>query len=114
MGKMRTENAGTLRRVAIMSNRMTSDCHARLSGIRRYLESEAADWVPEFIVTPGLLSAAGVREVIRRGANGLIADISVGRDVLDAMRDYLGENVRLVSASDCAAERVRDYLVRRV
>ena len=68
-----------------MSNRMTSDCHARLSGIRRYLESEAADWAPEFIVAPGLLSAAGVREVIRRGANGLIADISVGRDVLDAL-----------------------------
>ena len=44
MGKMRTENVGTLRQVAIMSNRMTSDCHARLSGIRRYLESEAADW----------------------------------------------------------------------
>ena len=47
----------------------------------------------------------------RRGVGTLLLGCTHFGFLADAIRDFLGENVRLVSASDCAAGSVRDYLV---
>ena len=77
--------AETLRRVIVMTNRMTTDCHARLAGIRRYLDEHETGWEPQFFMHADALTAGAVREAVRRGTNGFIADLSVGSDILDAL-----------------------------
>ena len=47
----------------------------------------------------------------RRGVGTLLLGCTHFGFLSDAIRDFLGENVRFVSASDCAARSVRDYLV---
>ena len=72
------------KRVVIMTNRMTIDCHDRLRGIERYLEA-LPDWERRFIVKAGDMTAEAVRQEVRRGTDGFIVDISVSKDVLDAL-----------------------------
>ena len=67
-----------------MTNRMTVDCQDRLRGIERYLETEPG-WERRFIVKAGDLTGEVVRQEVRHGADGFIADLSVGTDVLDAL-----------------------------
>ena len=67
-----------------MTNRMTVDCQDRLRGIERYLET-VPGWERRFIVKAGDLTGEVVRQEVRHGADGFIADLSVGTDVLDAL-----------------------------
>ena len=67
-----------------MTNRMTVDCHDRLRGIERYLET-VPDWERRFIVKAGDLTGDMVRQELRRGVDGFIVDLSVSKDVLDAL-----------------------------
>lgn len=93
-----------------MTRRMTTDCHARLAGIRRYLDGHAANWEPQFFVHADALTAGSVREAVRRGTNGFIADISVGADVLDVLAQIDVPTVTIDVRGHRVCRRTRNFV----
>lgn len=72
------------KRVIILSNRMTVDCHDRLRGIERHLDTQPG-WDARFVVRTSEMTATTVQEAVRRGVDGFLVDLSVGEAVLDAL-----------------------------